>query len=243
MFEIAICDDEMVDLSNAERLLFQYANEHGEYKMNINTFFSPIEMLYHISEKGGFDFLILDVYMIGMLGTEVAQELRRLGDRVEIIFVTSSKVHAIEAFEVDAAKYLVKPYSDKDFFVAVDKVMNRIAVNLSKTFTIKTAEGIVKIATHEVVFTETSKNNYQTIYRIKGSPLLTRMTAGELFERLAIDKSFVRCGVSFNINLKYIRQISKDSVIFDTYESLHIPYRAYAQLKADFLSYQLGDTE
>jgi len=243
MIKIAICDDEPQELVHEAELLIQYAGEHYEYQLKISTFSSPLEMLSVISEKGSFDILLLDVYMAGMLGTEAARELRALGDNAEIIFLTTSKEHALTAFEVDAAKYLVKPYSVQDFFAAMDKVMKRIAVNESRIFTIKTAQGITKLATHEVVFTETNKNNYQTIHTVQGKTLTVRMTSTELFELLAQDPSFVKCGAAFNINLKYIRQISRETILFDTGQRLYIPYRIYPQLKEEFLCYQLSDSD
>lgn len=239
--KIAICDDEPLELAGAEKLLMQYSNEHLQYEIKISTFSAPLELLTFISQNGGFDVLLLDIYMSGMLGTEAAKELRSLGDNVEIIFLTTSRQHAITAFEVDASNYLVKPYHSQDLFIALDKVIGRIAINENKTFTLKTSAGITKLSTYEVVFTQTSKNNYQSIHMAKGEVLLTRMTSLELFELLSQDKSFVKCGASFNVNLKYVRYISKDMVLFDTGEKLPIPSRVYAKLKNAFLNYQLGD--
>jgi len=242
MLQIAICDDESQELVRAEALLMQYVGEHNQYELKISTFTAPLELLTAISQKGGFDVLLLDIYMAGMLGTDAARELRSLGDTVEIIFLTSSRQHALTAFEVDAAQYLVKPYAAQNLFAALDKVLHRIAENENKTFTLKTSAGITKLSTHEVVYTETSKNNYQTIHVVKGEPLLTRITSLELFVLLSQDKSFVKCGASFNVNLKYVRYISKDMIQFDTGKYLPIPSRVYGKLKDEFLSYQVGDT-
>lgn len=40
-----------------------------------------------MEEQGGFDIVLLDVYMAGMLGTDAARELRQLDDAGEIIFI------------------------------------------------------------------------------------------------------------------------------------------------------------
>jgi hypothetical protein len=106
--------------------------------------------------------------------------------------------------------------------------------------TLKTSEGIMRLTLRDVVFTETSRNNYQLIHTIQGKTLEARMTASELFELLSQNKFFVRCGVSLNLNLKYIRQISKDAITFDTGERLAYPYRAYPKLKEEFLRFQMS---
>jgi len=240
MIHIAICDDEPQELANAKALLSKYAFEHPEYEIKTCSFLAPLELLSYISEQGGFDVLLLDVYMAGMLGTDTARELRQLGDDAEIIFLTTSKDHAVDAFEVDAAQYLVKPYTQAALFAALDKVIGRTNLDRRCIIALKTSEGITRLSPQDVVFTETSRNNYQTIHTTKGKLLEVRMTASELFELLSQNKFFVRCGASINLNLKYIRQISKDCITFDTGERLTYPYRVYHALKEEFLRFQMS---
>lgn len=240
MIRIAICDDEPQELVNAQAILSKYAFEHSEHEIKTCSFSAPLELLSYVSEQGGFDVLLLDVYMAGLLGTDTARELRQLGDEVEIIFLTTSKDHAIDAFEVDAAQYLVKPYAETGLFAALDKVIGRINVDRRVQITLKTSEGITRLSPRDVVFTETGRNNCQIIHSMKGKPLEVRMTATELFELLSPNKYFIRCGASLNLNLKYIRQISKDAITFDTGARLTYPYRAYQKLKEEFLHFQMS---
>lgn len=235
MINIAICDDEVQELMNTQNLLTKYIVDHPEYEIKSYSFMAPLELLAHMGKQGGFDVMLLDVYMDGILGTDVAREVRKLGDNSEIIFITTSKDHALEAFEVNASQYLIKPYEEALFFSALDKVMQRINVDRRQEITLKTSEGIMRVAPRDVVFTETGRNNYQIIHTIQGKKLEVRMTASELFELLAPNKFFIRCGVSLNLNLKYIRQISKDVITFDTGERIAYPYRVYKKIKEQFL--------
>jgi DNA-binding LytR/AlgR family response regulator len=73
------------------------------------------------------DVVFLDVQMPGLTGFEVA---RRLIDReppVGIIFVTAYDQHAIEAFEVNAVDYLLKPVEADRLERAVQRVRRRVA--------------------------------------------------------------------------------------------------------------------
>ena len=73
------------------------------------------------------DVVFLDVQMPGLTGFEVA---RRLIDReppVAIIFVTAYDQHAIEAFEVNAVDYLLKPVEADRLERAVQRVRRRVA--------------------------------------------------------------------------------------------------------------------
>ena len=243
MISVAICDDELQELERAHAFLSGYLQEHPQYEITIYSFSASLELLSYVAQHGGFDILLLDIYMTGILGTDVARELRHLGDDCEIIFLTTSREHAIDAFEVDAAQYLVKPYEKSQIFAAFDKVIKRKNVEQRELITLKTSEGIARIFPRNVVFTETGRNNYQIIHTIQGKKLEVRMTASELFEMLSQNKFFVRCGASINLNLKFIRQISKEAIIFDTGEHLAYPYRSYQKLKDAFLRFQMFTEE
>lgn len=65
------------------------------------------------------DILLLDIEMPGMTGLELT---RHLGDhRSVIIFTTSKKDYAAEAFDLNVADYLIKPVNPARFLQAIDK--------------------------------------------------------------------------------------------------------------------------
>ena len=239
MIHIGICDDNSQELELVESLVKEYNEDNTCYDIIIHLFSTPIDIFSHIEKHGGFNLLILDVFMPGMLGTDAARELRQLGEQSEIIFITSSRDHSLDAFEVDASQYLIKPYSKSEIHLALDKVMRRINKDRREIITLKTPDGYTRISPREVVFTQTERNNYQSIYTIQGNRIEVRMTTLKLFELLSNNKYMVRCGVSLNVNLKYIRQISKDSITFDTGQTISYPYRAYRKLKEEFLRVQI----
>lgn len=240
MISIAVCDDEMQELERAQSYLRMYMEEHTKYEISTVSFSAPLELLCYVEDHGGFDIYLLDVYMAGMLGTDAARELRKLYDKGEIIFITTSRDYAVDAFEVDAAQYLVKPYTEITFFSALDKVFNRLSVERRHMITLKTSEGTVRLFTRDVVFTESGRNNYQIIHTIQGENIEVRITASALFDLLTLAKSFIRCGASINLNLRFIRQITKELIIFDSGEQIAYPYRAYQNLKDEFLRFQMS---
>jgi two-component system LytT family response regulator/two-component system response regulator LytT len=80
------------------------------------------------------DLVFLDVQMPGLTGFEVARRMldKRAGSH--IIFVTAFDQHAIEAFEVNAVDYLLKPVDPNRLEVAVDRARRRMAtVRLTET--------------------------------------------------------------------------------------------------------------
>ncbi|MEN3338022.1 MAG: two-component system, LytTR family, response regulator LytT [Acidobacteriota bacterium] len=84
-----------------------------------------IEALRAIEEQGP-DLVLLDVQMPGLTGFEVARRLVRAEVDTQVVFVTAYDQHAIEAFEVNAVDYLLKPVEAGRLGIAVERVRRRI---------------------------------------------------------------------------------------------------------------------
>jgi two-component system, LytTR family, response regulator LytT len=84
-----------------------------------------IEALRAIEEQGP-DLVLLDVQMPGLTGFEVARRLVRAQVDTQVVFVTAYDQHAIEAFEVNAVDYLLKPVEAGRLGIAVERVRRRI---------------------------------------------------------------------------------------------------------------------
>jgi two-component system LytT family response regulator/two-component system response regulator LytT len=72
------------------------------------------------------DLVMLDVQMPGLTGFEVARRLLRAGTDSHLVFVTAYDRHAIEAFDVNAVDYLLKPVEADRLQMAVDRVRKRM---------------------------------------------------------------------------------------------------------------------
>jgi len=76
------------------------------------------------------DLLLLDIAMPEMDGMAVARALaRREGDRPAVIFVTAFDSFAVEAFDIEAVDYVLKPVSPDRLVRAVRRVAERRAEN------------------------------------------------------------------------------------------------------------------
>jgi len=73
------------------------------------------------------DLVLLDVQMPGLTGFEVARRLFEAGLDSQLVFVTAYDQHAIQAFDVNAVDYLLKPVEADRLTTAVDRVRRRLA--------------------------------------------------------------------------------------------------------------------
>jgi two-component system LytT family response regulator/two-component system response regulator LytT len=79
-----------------------------------------------VVEENSPDLVMLDVQMPGLTGFEVARRLLRAGVESQFVFVTAFDQHAIQAFEVNAVDYLLKPVETGRLEIAIERVRRRI---------------------------------------------------------------------------------------------------------------------
>lgn len=84
----------------------------------INEFSNAIEA-YNYLQSNSVDLIFLDIEMPEMTGIELTKNLS--GKDAIIIFTTSNKEYALEAFELNIADYLLKPVMPARFLQAVSK--------------------------------------------------------------------------------------------------------------------------
>jgi two-component system, LytTR family, response regulator len=78
------------------------------------------------------DLVMLDVQMPGLTGFEVARRVVQAGIESQVVFVTAYDQYAIDAFEVNAVDYLLKPVEPGRLAVAVERVRKRLAAEKVK---------------------------------------------------------------------------------------------------------------
>jgi two-component system, LytTR family, response regulator LytT len=105
------------------------------------------------------DLVFLDIQMPGLTGFEVARRLLDTGPASHIIFVTAYDQHAIEAFEVNAVDYLLKPVDPSRLEIALQRARRRIAVDRGDAVTPAAVRGISNQQLEHIVQLVTERNS------------------------------------------------------------------------------------
>lgn len=93
-----------------------------------------------IKEKNP-EVVFLDINMPVKNGMELAVDIKKFKNDIEIIFVTAYEDHALEAFEIAALDYILKPYDDK----RIENTINRLYTKVTKYNDIEIPDVIDKI--------------------------------------------------------------------------------------------------
>lgn len=119
MIQTVLVDDEKPALRELEFLLEKYPeiSVAGMYK-------DPIEAI----EKIGFakpDVVFLDINMPKLMGTDAASRILDVSPDTDIVFVTAYDQYAVEAFELHALDYILKPVQLERFEKTIDRIIKK----------------------------------------------------------------------------------------------------------------------
>ncbi len=236
MLTLCICDDEPGDVSSIRALAERFAVEHPEFPLQIQTFSSAFDLLEHLEGTGGFDIYLLDVVMPHVNGVELAKRIRSRGEAAEIVFLTVSPEYALDAFDVAACGYLIKPVEKEK----LDKILLSAAHRLSRPenpfFLLKTREGLRKIPLRELVMVE-SFNHDRVCSLADGSRLVTADTLAFLMERLSGDPRFFSPHRAYIINLEHIAALNATDVLLSNGQRIPVSRSSFAALKKAYMDF------
>jgi len=164
------------------------------------------------------DILFLDIQMPGLNGLQMARELQQLPNPPCVIFTTAYEEYAVEAFEVSALDYLLKPFDEVRLARALEKV-RRVIGNRGKSpgrpanapgierinrIPVEKWDKTVLINQDDIVYAYT-EDDYVYI-KLFNDKLLTRYTLKDLESRLA-SGGFFRTHRQYLVNLRKVREI------------------------------------
>jgi two-component system, LytTR family, response regulator len=115
---VLVCDDELIARKRASRLLAEQADVEV-----VAECASGDEVLAKL-ETEDVDLVVLDIHMPGMTGIETV--MRMAEDRPYLIFLTAHPEHAVEAFDLGATDYLLKPVDDARLKKALDRARRQL---------------------------------------------------------------------------------------------------------------------
>lgn len=237
MYLIALCDDETTELDKTEQIFADYGNKHPEIELRVERFVSADELIYAIREKQYTPNLItLDIYMPGKSGIDAAKELRDMGNSSPILFLTTSKEHALDAFGVGALQYLVKPISEEMLFPVLDRIFEDTPELRKKYILLRIDRKIRRVAVDSIMYCE-AQGKMQCLHFSDGTHCLLRITMTAIFDMFSPYHEFARVGVSYLVNLKHVESLSRQELRMDDGKNIYPPRGSYQSLREQYFSY------
>lgn len=185
------------------------------------------------------DIIFLDIHMPGKSGFDLLEELTTVP---EVVFTTAYDQYAVQAFEVNALDYLVKPLREERFAKTMEKVRLGLQkrdeekekpLDIHQRIFIKDGEKVFFVPLTEVRLIE-SMENYARLYFGKEKAMIKR-SLNQLEEKLDA-AVFFRANRSQIINTEYIKEIhpyfnNKLQMTLTTGETVEVSSRQSVKFK------------
>lgn len=198
LYQCLIIDD--------EPMAIEVIQEHLEAFSNLRCaggYTKPLEAIEMLNIHS-IDLLFLDINMPAISGVDF---VKSLSNPPEVVFTTAYRNFAVDAFELEALDYLVKPISFERFLKAVNKFFSRKAsvTTVDEGYKQNQVRIILqsdkkhyKIPVNDILYAE-SLDNYVKVYTSRFSIVCYEKLSG--LEKLLPTEQFVRIHRSYIVNL------------------------------------------
>ena len=239
MYRIALCDDEHAEVIKTQGILSNYKKRHPELDFETGIFENAEGLLSKMQSGYSPDLILMDIYMKGKTGIEAVRELRAIGDKSRVIFLTTSEKHAVDAFRVEAAQYLVKPVLDEELFSLLDKQLEILNEERQKYVVLQVDNRTLRVMVHEIVYCE-AQGKRQFLHLTDGTQLCVHMSMAGLEELFLPYEEIVRIGKWYIINMDHVEGLDSQAVQMDNELKLYLPRGAYQSLRKQYITYYTG---
>jgi len=235
MLKIAVCDDDVSELSNIISIINEYKEINTfRYEITYTAFQSAVDLIAAVESGIRYEIILLDIVMPLLNGMEAAKELRCHDQVVKIIFLTSSPEFAVDSYAVDAFYYALKPIWKDKLLAVLDKVFATIQSQNDPSILVKCKTGLTRIPLYLLEYAEVAG---RTVYYhlINGIVLEETGVMAKLEQVLLTYPQFVKPHRAFIINLDCIDALTLREVKLSN-AAIPVAKANYTDLKASYIA-------
>ena len=237
--KIVICDDNIEDLMKIEKLTTKYFALHPNTAFELEKFSNAQKLYKKIKNWDLADIYILDIIMsdTDKTGVDLGNQLRKIGNESAIIYITSSDDYALDAYNVHAIRYLLKPVSEQKIFEALDYAISYSEIKKSAVYMIKTKDGLVSVPYSKIEYIENSSRILE-VHLVDGEEIKSifiRKSFDEEIKEIIADKNFIQVHKSYLVNLKCVKKLGKTSIQMESGICIPVSKKRIADDKKEYL--------
>ena len=242
MLQIAICDDEEIQLRQTAALVNTYLRARPGVSGRIAMFQSGADLLERVQSVSGFDLYVLDILMPAMSGIDAGRRLRALGEGGEIVYLTSSNDFAADSYDIRAFFYLLKPVEQEKLFLVLDKAVEKLNRRQSSSVVVTTADGPRRILLERIRYVERVGRRMR--YYCTDGPVDSQTIRAPLRQAAALllaDRRFCLCGASFVLNFQHVAGVNGQTALLDNGQTIVLPRTSATEVKKAWGNYWLEE--
>ncbi|HHW68258.1 MAG: hypothetical protein PWP07_1055 [Epulopiscium sp.] len=240
MIQIAVCDDNIDELSHIVQLINLYKVSKN-FSCKCTIFHNGFELISVLEKGKRFDIYCLDIIMPGLTGIDVAKEIRKFDKTTPLLFFTSSAEFALESYSVKAVNYVLKPITKEKFFLTLDEVLEKINADQEEdAIIVKSNEGIQRILISNLAFVEVIGRN--VLYHLYfGKIIQCTESFSSVCDKLMKYGCFIRPHRSYIVNMQFIDTIENHQITLQNLAIIPVAQRKIREIKQQYLNYQMEE--
>jgi DNA-binding LytR/AlgR family response regulator len=219
-YNCLVVDDEPI----ARKIIINYIQQMPLLQLAAERI-NALSAIDYLRANNNTNIIFLDINMPNLSGLQL---LKIVQPQQPVIFTTAYAEYAVESYDLNAADYLLKPFSFERFTKAVYKAVDVITKGHKKTYEIATEKRLdffIKSdgKTHpvfldDILYCEARKN--YTMVILRNEQKLMPLVPLSKFETLLLDAGgeFIQIHRSFLISKKHITAITPNSVTVNKFE-------------------------
>ncbi|MEJ5071619.1 LytTR family DNA-binding domain-containing protein [Enterobacter ludwigii] len=208
--KVIIVEDEVL----AQQELTWLIKEHSQMEI-VGTFDDGLDVLKFL-QHNKVDAIFLDINIPSLDGVLLAQNISQFAHKPFIVFITAWKEHAVEAFELEAFDYILKPYQESRIVTMLQKLENSWQQQYGSnnnaaspprendTINLIRDDKIFVTSIHDIYYAEAHEK--MTFVYTRRESWVMPMNITEFCSKLPA-AHFFRCHRSYCVNLNKIREI------------------------------------
>lgn len=230
LLHIAVCEDDESDLNSLLSHLTAVCDDL-ELLTQIDIFTSGEHFLSAGNTKN-FDIVFMDIYLNDINGIDAVLNAQLNHPQTsQFVFTTISSEHAIEAFNLNAAHYLVKPLKREKVKEAIERCISSCSAKNKRSLEIKTSRKQISILMEDITYIEVT-NTRCTVHTEEHS-FQTYTSLNALFQSLD-EGLFLRVQKSFVVNMAFIDSFFYDHIVLKDGTKISISRNKRAELKKQY---------
>lgn len=238
MINIAICDDIEEELEIISCYISKELRDL-DIAFKISYFSDGEDLIEHINScEKIYDIIFLDVYMKFSNGIDIAKKIRKFDKECKIIFITSSKDHAIDSYDVRAVYYILKPINEQKFSSAIKLAVESLSKE-NKQIVIKNKKGNYRVFYKDILYAE-SKARIVNIY-LKTNEVISFYSKLDDFIQNLQDERFLKCHKSFVVNMDYVLKIENACAFMKNDITIPISNTNISAIKEKYFNYVIKE--
>ncbi len=227
--KILVCDDERQYVDEIKRHIEIFMQEHN-ISADYYTFDNGQAALQNPQY---YDIAFLDVEIDSSNGIDLGKQLKLVNPNIVIFIITAYDKYLDDAMDLNVLRFLSKPLDTERLYAGLEKAINIIDTNILSVL-LDDNKNYINLAVQDILYVEIVNRKIKVVTKDK---VIFSKTQISFWKEKLVASFFYQTHKSFIVNIKHIKNYSKQELLMDNGDVIPVAFRKQAAFHKYFVSY------